>query len=74
MSPNLGGPYFFLFDPAPFTQFRHQGVRPAPQGVAGFEPRTSSIRRGRFIHSTMPHLARTMIPDCMKAILLELSY
>ena len=26
-------------------------------GVAGFEPRTSSIRRGRSIHSTSPHLA-----------------
>ena len=49
-------------------------MRPAPQGAfrlqgkevvffeaewPGFEPRTSSIRRGRSIHSATPHLAHT---------------
>ena len=61
---------FFRFDPAPYTQFRDPGVRPAPWGafrlrgkavvlfeaeLPWFEPRTSSIRRGRCIHSAMPH-------------------
>ena len=56
----------------PYTQFRDPGVRPAPRGTfwlrgkevvffeaewPGFEPQTSSIRRGRSIHSATPHLA-----------------
>ena len=26
--------YFFLLDPAPYTQFRDPGVRPAPRGAS----------------------------------------
>ena len=37
---------FFWFDPAPFTQFRHLGVVSFEKEWPGFEPRTSSIRRG----------------------------
>ena len=61
---------FFCLTPPPYSQFRDPGVRPAPQGAIrgkevvffeaewpGFEPWTSSIRRGRSIHSATPHLA-----------------
>ena len=64
--------FFFCLTPPPYTQFRDLGVWPAPRGAfglrgkevvflevewPGFEPRTSSIRRGRSIHSATSHLA-----------------
>ena len=63
---------FFCLTPPPYTQFRDPGVCPALWGASrlrgkevvffeakwpGLEPLTSSIRRGRSIHSATPHLA-----------------
>ena len=70
--------FFFCLTPPPYSQFRDPGVRPAPRGAIrlrgkevvffeaewpGFEPRTSNIRRGRYIHSATPHLACTILFD-----------
>ena len=61
---------FFGLTLPPYTQFRDPGVRLGePLGLRGkevvflemewpgFELQTSSMRRGRSIYSTMPHLA-----------------
>ena len=63
---------FFCLTPHPYTQFRDREARSAPRGAfrlqckevvffevewPGFESRTSSIRRGRSIHSATPDLA-----------------
>ena len=60
--------YFFcLFDPAPFTQFRDAGVRPAPRGAS----RALGYRSGCFCDGVarvrtlnLEHQKRMLYPLC----------